>query len=49
MQNINLALLLQEYAVKIDSYLGLTFLGFFEKCAAFIFYVSHFASISQIQ
>jgi hypothetical protein len=40
MQNINLVLLLKEYAVKIDS-LGLIFLGFFEKCAAIIFYTSH--------
>jgi hypothetical protein len=51
MQNDSSILLLQECAVKTDSYWGLTFLGFFEKCAAIIFYVwlLHFASyISQI-
>jgi hypothetical protein len=45
-QNFNLVLLQQEYAAKTDPYWGLTFLGFFEKCAAIIFYASHFASFT---
>jgi hypothetical protein len=48
MQDVSSILLLQECAVKTDSYWGLTFIGFFEKCAAIIFCMSHFASyISQ--
>jgi hypothetical protein len=49
MQDVSSIFLLQKCAIKTDSYWGLTFLEFFEKCAVIIFYLSHFASyISQI-
>jgi hypothetical protein len=37
MQAVSSILLLPECAVKTDCYWGLTFLGFFEKCAVIIF------------